>query len=119
MSRNEVQIDDPVVAININQTYRHGINDDDLYDCTRGIWRLNKDHAEKATYAFAVYQGVIKEVYEIDKWFPAGSTKYLRRRFNPTDLFERFEFIGRVAPDNVRGKYIGKTMPIRPGRNPI
>jgi len=119
MSAQFVEVDDPVIAININQTYRHGMSDDDLYDCTRGIWRLNPDNAErKGRYAFAVYQGVVKEVYSVQRWLPAGSTAYHRRVFEPEDLEERYEFEGTVAPEHIREKYVGRR--IKPhAQNPI
>jgi len=119
MSEISVTIDDRVVAININRTYRQGISADDLYDCTRGIWRLSRERAEKAQYAFAVYQGVIREVYEIDKWLSAGSTKYQRRQFSQESLKGRYEFTGKVAPDRIRDKYVSEHMPERHTQNPI
>ncbi len=119
MSESVVHVNEPVVAININQTYRDGISAGDLYDATRGIWRLSKEHAEAARYAFAVYQGVIKEVYEIDEWLPAGSTKYRNRQFASAHLKNRYEFVGKVARDEVRDKYIGRRMPEPHGQNPI
>ena len=119
MNETVVHIDDPVIAININQTYRYGISAGDLYDCTRGIWRLSKERAEKAQYAFAVYQSIIREVYEIDQWLPAGSTPYQRRQFTPAHLQNRYEFIGKVAPDEVRDKYVNRRMPEPHAQNPI
>ena len=119
MSARQTHISHPVVAININKTYRYGINAEDLYDCTRGIWRLSKERAEKAQYAFSVYQGVIKEVYKIDRWFPAGSTTYVRRRFKPINMLERYEFVGKLASDEIREKYVGREMPVRQSQNPI
>src|SRR5205085_1751961 len=114
MSESVVHIDDPVVAISIGGTYRHGINRSDLYNCTRGTWKINKDRANKAHYALAVYQGVIREVFEIHEWLPSGSTEH---SFGPSP--NRYEFIGAVAPDKVRDKYIGKRMPERFFGNPI
>jgi hypothetical protein len=64
------QITDPVVAICINQQFEYCSNSSDLYECTRGLWRLSRKRAEKAQYAFAVHQGGIKEVYEIEEWVP-------------------------------------------------
>ena len=119
MNESIVQIDVPVVAININQTYRYGINAGELYDCTRGIWRLDRDRAETARFAFAVYQGVIKEVYEISRWHRECSTEYKNRQPTPTKLRNRFEFVGNVAQDNVRDKYVGKQMPEPHSQNPI
>jgi uncharacterized protein len=119
MSETAARIDEPILAININQTYRHGISADELYECTRGIWRLNRERATKARYAFAVYQGIIREVYDMDHWYPAGSTKYHWRQFNPRQLKKRYEFVGKVASDEVRDRYIGRRMPNPHTQNPI
>jgi len=121
------QIDEPVVAININQQYPHAENDDELLKCTSGIWRLSRERASKARYAFAVYHGVIKEVYEIEKWIPAGpaTLEYWRGReraqgndFSGTHE-GRSEFIGKVASDAVRDKFVGRRLPVGHVRNPI
>jgi len=80
---------------------------------------MDRGHAEEAQYAFAVYRGFIKEVYEIDEWFPAGSTKYQRRQLNPAQLKNRYEFVGKVAQDEIRDKYVGRHMPEPHGQNPI
>jgi hypothetical protein len=119
MNESVAQIDAAVVAININQTYKHGISAGELYDCTRGIWRLDRDRAETARFAFAVYQGVIKEVYEINKWHSECSTEYKNRQPTPTKSRNRFEFVGKIAQDNVRDKYVGKQMPEPHSQNPI
>jgi hypothetical protein len=121
------KIDEPVVAININQQYKHAKSADDLYNATRGMWRVSRERAEKAKYAFAVYQGVIKEVYEIDRWIPASKeTKGYwkeRERAQGNDFSEthegRSEFIGRVAPEEIRKKYVGRQLPVRQTQNPI
>lgn len=64
MGPSEV-IDDAVVAINIHQQFPFARNAEDLYNCIRGLWRLDSQRAAKARYLFAVYQGIIKEVCEI------------------------------------------------------
>ena len=121
-------IDEPVVAININQQYKHVQNAEDLYNATRGIWRLNIQRAGKAKYAFSVYQGEIKEVYEIDKWIPVSNAtrQYWKEReaaqgrYFPPEVHDgRSEFIGKLAPEAIRKKYIGRQMPVRPSQNPI
>jgi hypothetical protein len=119
MSEFTAKIDESVIAININQTYRDGISTGELYDSTRGIWRIDKDRAEKARFAFAVYQGVIKEVYEINQWHPEGSTEYKYREAPSTPAKNRFEFVGKAATEDIRDKYVGKQMPEPHGQNPI
>jgi hypothetical protein len=112
-------ISEPVIAININQTFRPGMSTEDLYDFTRGIWRLSLETAERAKYAFSVYGGVVKEVFEIDQWHPAGTTSYMNQRFIDPILKNRFEFVGHVASAGIRDKYIEKMLPQRHGQNPI
>ena len=121
-------IEEPVVAININRQYPRAKNNaEDLYQATRSMWRLNRERAERARYAFAVYQGEIKEVYEIERWMPASedTRRYWRERENlqGDDFREthdgRSEFIGKLAPDAIRERYVGKRMPVRHSQNPI
>ena len=118
MSESVAHIDDPVVAIGINRSYKYGMNPQDLYDRTRGTWKISKTRADKARYALAVYRGVIQEVYEINAWAPSGSTEQTRK-FGPNRNDGRWEFYGRLAPDNIRDKYRGKRLPDRFYGNPI
>jgi hypothetical protein len=119
MQNTLTQVTDPVIAININQTFKAGMNAQDKYDFTRGIWRLDPVRAGRAHYAFTVYQGVVKEVYEIHNWHAAGTTPYLNQRHIDPALENRFEFVGNVAPNNIRDKYLGKTLTEKHGQNPI
>lgn len=93
------------IAININQTYKPGMTDREIYECTRGIWPLGSDK-DNADYALAVYQGVILEVYAIQGWFQAGKV-FSERKFEPSG---RFEFVGNIAPE-FSAKYKGKSLP--------
>jgi hypothetical protein len=117
-----------VIAISINEQFPHCEAADDLYTCTRGLWRLNRTRAEQAKYAFAIYEGEIKEVYEIEQWFPATQAftdywvsrlKSQGSRISPAELIGRYEFSGRLAPEPIREKYVGKKIPKRHSGNPI
>ena len=128
MSQAEVEIDDPVVAINIRQQFPYVRNAEDLYNCTRGIWRLKPQRAARAKYFLAVYDGIIREVYEIHQCIPAtNETKaYWRKRereqgrnIPAASHVGRSEFLGQVASDEIRAKYVGRHMPVRMGQNPI
>ncbi|HZT59504.1 MAG TPA: hypothetical protein VFA21_12915 [Pyrinomonadaceae bacterium] len=114
MSKADAHIDDAVVAICINGSYDDERNRRNIYKCTRGTWKLSKDRASKARYALGVYRGMILEVYEIDEWFNAGTTP---DSFGPAE--GRYEFIGKVAPDEIRDRYVGKRLPERFHGNPI
>jgi hypothetical protein len=64
--------------------------------------------------AYAVHHGVVKEVYEIHNWVPAGTQQYFTRDVNERFLKslpskeKYFEFVGRKAPDKIRERYKGK-----------
>ena len=62
-------IHEPAVLIRIPNRWYPAMQAQDLYDATRGWWRLGPRH-ENATVAFAVSKGVIRAVYRIDRWRP-------------------------------------------------
>ena len=80
---------DPVLLIRINRRYRHGMSDRELYEATRGVWKLGP-RRNGAKLALAVFEGVVREVFEIQNWHPAGTTSYQTR----TDIrsLDRWEF---------------------------
>lgn len=96
-----VDVTDPSLLIRINRLYRHGMNAVELYDVTRGVWRLGPRRAA-ARFALAVFEGVVREVFEVGTWHPAGTTPYVNRTFE--DLTGRWEFTGRVAGEEVRSR---------------
>jgi mRNA-degrading endonuclease RelE of RelBE toxin-antitoxin system len=116
-------IDDPLVAISVARQYPNVKNDDDLYNITRGTWKVNRGgRASRAEYAFAVYKGLIKEVYNIDSWRPATREIYVffaKLEGKPESSVPqvindgRSEFVGKVAPEPVRQKYVGRRLPRR------
>lgn len=80
-----------------------------LYESVRGVWNLDKvfpggvpPEPSDYPFVFAVYHGVVREVYEVAGWFPAGSTGYFAREVEQSN---RWEFVGNVAPRAVRKKY--------------
>jgi hypothetical protein len=85
---------------------------------TRGVWKIGARRGD-AKYAMAVFDGVVQEVYKISGWFPGGNTLSTRDDTNDPD---RWEFVGRRAPEAVRKLYIFKAVRnyFRAGaRNPI
>ena len=92
----------------------------ELYDATRGVWAIGPQR-DQARYAFAIFEGIVREVYEIRQWLPAGSTLYTRPAAT-VEVPGRWEFVGRLAPDRLRRKYIDRDVSayLTPGsRNPI
>lgn len=104
-----VEINDAVILIRINKLFRFSMSELELYEATRGIWKLGKK-SENAKYAFAVYEGVVREVYQINKWHRAGTLEYYSRDLRNRDLSGRLEFEGVVAPESIRGQYKGKSV---------
>ena len=109
--KRKTEITEPAVMIRINKAFRYSMTDMELYDYTRGQWVLSPENASKAKYAFSIYQGIIQEVYEVLQWFPAGSTYSVRQGPNNVDIKEletlegRYEFVGNLAPEEIRKKY--------------
>jgi uncharacterized protein len=118
-----LHINDKVILIRINKLYRDNMSDLQLYDATRGVWRISIDRAKKAKFAMAVYKGIIREIYQIEKWQKADKSGYKTRIDLPNrDIFKRKEFIGKVADEAIRIQYIGKSVNeylLKGNRNPI
>tara|TARA_X000000368_G_scaffold364357_1_gene309994 strand:+ start:94 stop:909 length:816 start_codon:yes stop_codon:yes gene_type:complete len=102
------------IAILINKDYKPHFGYMEIFESTRGIWAKNmKTACEKreAKLAYATFNGVVKDVYTIHSWVPAGTQAYFTRpdilsteRINNA----RWEFIGTRAPEEIRERYVGK-----------
>jgi hypothetical protein len=105
-SRRPVRIQEPAMLIRINELYQPQMTPAELYDATRGVWKLGPKR-ERAKYALAIFEGVVREVYEITQWLRAGSTFSSR---NPHGIRSpnRWEFVGRLAPERIRRRYINR-----------
>jgi hypothetical protein len=109
--RQPIDITEPAILIKVNQSFRFSMTKNELYDYTRGRWRLNPERAKNAKYGFAVYQGIIQEVYEIFDWHKAGTTKSCRNESGKTkldtedSLVGRYEFTGKIASKEIREKF--------------
>jgi hypothetical protein len=104
-SAKPVQVNVPALLIRINLLYRHNMTPHELYEATRGTWKLGP-RRNGAQYALAVFEGVVREVYAIEQWHRAGSTAYESRDAS-TLKRDRWEFTGRVAETDVRERLVG------------
>ncbi len=106
-------VDENVIIFRIAK-YQEGMSATEIYDLCRRCWKVNVEKARRADLAFAVYKGTILEVYRIEKWVPGHSTQNSIPVSNETIRRDkqqgRWEFIGRVAEDNLREKYVGKNV---------
>lgn len=104
-----VEVVHPSLLIRINRLYRHGMSDAELYEVTRGTWKLGSKRA-LARHAFSVFHGVVRAVYEIESWHPARTTPYHVRVFGNAPQEGRWEFMGKLAEDSIRTMYLGRSV---------
>ena len=107
-TRRKANIREPSILIRINRLYRYGMTDAELYDATRSAWKVGQRSREQVELAFAVFEGVIREVYSVIRWLPGGSTFNGRWSGRATDRGDRWEFVGTIAPDSVRDRYVNR-----------
>lgn len=89
-----ITITEPTIIININRLYKRFVSDEDLYLSTKQSWVLGTKKKD-AKFIIASYRGLVREVYEIDNWY----------RIN-----ERWGFNGRIAPKEIRDKYLNNSL---------
>lgn len=116
-SAKHVDVNHKAILITINRLYRSRMTEEELYETTRGIWRI-ADRKNQAEYALALYQGIVLEVYRIHKWYPAGTLTYKTRDSLHFKNSGRWEFDGSVAEADIRNEYVGFSVG-KGGQNPI
>ena len=105
---DEANITEKVVLIKLSTTFRYNMEPFELYDYTRGIWKVAENRRNEITHAFAVYDGIIQETYNVLQWFKAGTT-YANRDYDEWDITGRWEFIGSIS-EEMRTKYRYKSV---------
>ena len=106
-TQRKAKVREPVILIRINKLYRYGMSDADLYDATRSAWRVGPKR-NRAQYALSVFEGVVREVYRIKQWLEAGSTFNTRRDGRGITAPDRWEFVGTLADDRIRRRYVNR-----------
>lgn len=84
---------DNAIAVNLRQTFKYGMTPEELYEKSRGEWKINRKHLHKIKYVLATFSGIVQEVYEVEGWYENGDRKL---------------FHGRIAPETIREKYLNK-----------
>lgn len=120
--RGAAEIDVPAVLLNLNRQFDRALTKEQLYERTRGFWVMNPDKHPNVRYAIAVAYGVIREVYQIERWerLPVGKiVESELRRIDTSDrkATVRYAFVGSVATD-VRERFVYKSLPDR-SQNPV
>ncbi len=104
--RRPATITDPVILIRVARLFRYDMSARDLYEITRSAWHVGS-RRNAAKHALAVYDGIVREVYRISKWLPAGST-FAKDMPRGDMRHDRWEFVGIVADEPVRKKYLDR-----------
>ena len=81
----------------INQKFRPGMSDDEIYEVTRGDWVISDSRRQEADYAMAVGDGIVRGLYKIEEW---ESVLHEGR--------QRWRFHGKPADEPLRGECVGK-----------
>lgn len=116
LTAKHVEVRHKAILITSNQLYRSDMTPDELYETYRGYWKVGI-RRNKAEYVMAVYQGIVREVYRIDQWYPAGTLEYKTRDSSDFKGSGRWEFSGDVALDT-RDEYVNFSVG-KGGQNPI
>lgn len=102
-------ISEPSLLIRINKLFRRGMTDQELYEATRGIWRVGP-RRENVQFAFAVFHGLVREVYAVARWYPARTLDYETRDLSKRNVVGRWEFEGTLAPAPIRDVYVNRSV---------
>lgn len=106
----EVEIKEKAILITINKAYYPSISPRELYEYTRSSWKLGEVNKKLVEYAFSMYKSTILEVYKIKGWFRGGEIFGGGDENHEREENDRWEFVGKIAPIDIREKYVGKVL---------
>ena len=114
-------IGDDCVIININENYDRAMCENSIFEATKGTWKMAEWRTKKIKYVLSEYRGLIVEVFEVTEWYKQ-SRPYGPKSKKYGQVYDGFAFEGKVAGDNIRNKYINKSVKhkkIKGRSNPI
>jgi uncharacterized protein len=117
LNAKKTEVRHKAILITINRLYRSDMTAQELYEATRGTWRIGQ-RRNQADVVMAVYQGIVREVYKIEKWHPAGTIEYQTRNSLELQTEKRWEFEGEKSEEKIRSQYLGFNVG-KSGQNPI
>lgn len=102
-------IDAPVIMVKMQRGWRADMNPRQVYDTTRGHWKVSAEVRARARYCLGVAFGVVRGAYRIDDWFEsqmewdAGQNRW---GFNGAEAVE----LAHVVGTQVRGAFPNQVM---------
>lgn len=101
----------PLICININRKYKRGMSENEIYDATREAWGVGENKIKHVELALAEYQGIVIEVYQINKWYKVDIKDFNEKNIMQLDEKKnRWGFYGEVADSVTRSIYINKSI---------
>jgi hypothetical protein len=99
--------DHKLMLVRVARQFRVGMDDEALYVATRQWWRIGADRMKLGTsrspeWAMAVYKGVVRAVYRIERWRPPSAKQIVAE----PQLKGRWAFTGKVDPE-LTNRYVG------------
>ena len=82
------------VCFKINRAWRRNMSALDLYEMTRGNWRLSLARARNAEFGIGLTDGVIRSIYKIHSWEKVPERSPQRFRFVGYEVEEMNRYIG-------------------------
>ncbi len=103
------EISNDTIIININRQYERGNGKDAIYKATKETWTIDKSRIENLKIVLSEYRGLIVEVFQVDNWYPKDRGFNVgTKRYGQTKI--GFGFNGHIAPDEIRQKYLNKSI---------
>lgn len=102
------------ILININRTYKRGNGTNPIYQATKETWLISEWRLPHIKYVLSEFRGLIVEVFEVKNWYPKQrpKNKTIDKEKNIKIQIEvtGYGFDGDVAPDDIRSRYINKSV---------
>ena len=122
----KVNVTHKVIVFKLNQEWHRHISDNELYEVTRGYWRIDMKRALEAQFVFATYKGLIKAIYKPNRWIKVTEDKNTLKeaprvnQYDPKRL-DRIYFVGEKAEKEIEEMYLNKEISyyIRNSQNPV
>ena len=107
----KVKVTHNILVCKINNEWKPGMSENELYDITRGNWKASLEKAKSVDYVFGVYRGVVKSIYKALEWHKIGDKPHPMQPRIKEKYFDqgRIFFIKEESvPKHIIKQYKGK-----------
>lgn len=107
-----------VVMFVISKSHKSATTEEELYDMTRGNWRIGAKSRETAELAFGIADGIIQSVYQIESW-GVSTERYAPEMAKGLDNRSYFSGHRTIATDAWVGMSVRHLAPAPGAANPV